>query len=69
MATVDYFLKIDGIEGESQDAKHKAEIEIDSFGWGQTQGGNADTHGGRAVPSERRSGRASSADTRTAIAR
>ena len=31
---VDYFLKIDGIEGESQDAKHKGEIEVESFGWG-----------------------------------
>ena len=49
MATVDYFLKIDGIEGESQDAKHKAEIEVDSFGWGQTQSGNADTHGGSGI--------------------
>lgn len=25
------FLKIDGIEGESQDAKHKDEIHIESF--------------------------------------
>ena len=28
MALVDFFLKIDGIEGESQDACHKAEIEL-----------------------------------------
>lgn len=27
----DYFLKIDGIEGESQDAKHPKEIRIDDF--------------------------------------
>lgn len=33
-AAVDYFLKIDGIEGESTDAKHKNEIEILSFSWG-----------------------------------
>ena len=26
--SVDYFLKIDGIEGESKDAKHKNEIEL-----------------------------------------
>src|SRR5947209_6699715 len=49
----DYFLKIDGITGESQDAKHKGEIEIDSFSWGQTQDVSADqTHGsgtGRVV--------------------
>jgi len=28
------FLKIDGIDGESADAKHKGEIEIESFSWG-----------------------------------
>jgi type VI protein secretion system component Hcp len=28
MAASYYFLKIDGIKGESQDAKHKDEIEI-----------------------------------------
>lgn len=33
---VDYFLKIDGIEGESRDAKHKSEIELGSFSWGET---------------------------------
>lgn len=37
MAAVDYFLKIDGIEGESSDAKHKGEIELHSFSWGATQ--------------------------------
>lgn len=30
----DYFLKIDGIPGESQDAKHKGEIDVLSFSWG-----------------------------------
>ena len=34
MAAVDYFLKIDGIAGESTDDKHKGEIEISSFSWG-----------------------------------
>jgi type VI secretion system secreted protein Hcp len=34
MAAVDYFLKIDGIAGESQDSKHKGEIELESFSWG-----------------------------------
>ena len=33
-AAVDYFLKIDGIEGESTDDKHKGEIEIESWSWG-----------------------------------
>lgn len=30
----DYFLKIDGIEGESQDARHKGEIELDAWSFG-----------------------------------
>jgi type VI secretion system secreted protein Hcp len=33
----DYFLKIDGIPGESGDAKHKDEIELVAFSWGVTQ--------------------------------
>jgi type VI secretion system secreted protein Hcp len=33
----DYFLKLDGIAGESVDAKHKDEIELVSFSWGVTQ--------------------------------
>ena len=40
---VDYFLKIDGIEGESRDAKHKGEIEVLSFSWGET---HPASHGG-----------------------
>jgi type VI secretion system secreted protein Hcp len=38
----DAFLKLDGIKGESMDAKHKGEIDIMSFSWGLTQTG---THG------------------------
>jgi type VI secretion system secreted protein Hcp len=37
VAAVDYFLKIDGIAGESTDSKHKGEIELESFSWGATQ--------------------------------
>jgi type VI secretion system secreted protein Hcp len=33
---VDYFLKIDGIAGESVDQKHKNEIQLESFSWGET---------------------------------
>ncbi len=33
----DAFIKIDGIEGESTDEKHKGWIEIQSFGTGHTQ--------------------------------
>jgi type VI secretion system secreted protein Hcp len=45
-AGVDLFLKIDGIQGEARDAKHKGEIDLESFSWGETsssgvQGGGA----------------------------
>jgi type VI secretion system secreted protein Hcp len=40
MATIDFFLKIDGIEGESSDAKHKGEIELESWTWGESQTGS-----------------------------
>jgi type VI secretion system secreted protein Hcp len=46
MAAVDYFLKIEGIEGESMDAKHKGEIQIESFSWGASQGGTMAFGGG-----------------------
>jgi type VI secretion system secreted protein Hcp len=39
MAAVDYFLKIDGIDGESADAKHKGEIQVDSWSWAERQEG------------------------------
>ena len=41
MAQVDYFLKIDGVDAESTDDKHKGEIEVESFSWGETQSGTA----------------------------
>ncbi len=41
MAQVDYFLKMDGVEAESGDEKHKGEIDIESFSWGETQSGSA----------------------------
>ena len=43
MAQVDFFLKIDGIEGESADSKHKGEIDLESWSWGESQAG---THAG-----------------------
>jgi type VI secretion system secreted protein Hcp len=45
MAAFDYFLKIDGIQGESVDAKHKGEIDVLSWSWGETQETTA-PHGG-----------------------
>ena len=50
-AAFDAFLKIEGIKGESQDDKHKNQIEILSFSWGMTNtpvmGGGGGT--GKAV--------------------
>src|ERR1700746_2806861 len=37
MSQTDFFLKIDGIEGESHDAYHKGAIDVESWNWGQTQ--------------------------------
>ena len=37
MAQVDYFLDIEGVPGESLDAKHKDEIDVESWSWGATQ--------------------------------
>ncbi len=45
----DCFLKIDGIAGESSDAKHKDEIEVLSFGWGAAQSGTAAAGGGKGT--------------------
>jgi type VI secretion system secreted protein Hcp len=43
MAVVDYFLKLEGIDGESADHKHKASIDLESWSWGESQTG---THSG-----------------------
>ena len=45
MSMVDYFLKIEGVKGESQDHKHKEEVQIDSFSFGCHQRGTGG-HGG-----------------------
>lgn len=42
----DCFLKIDGVEGESLDDKHKGEIELLSINWGAVQTGTAGYGGG-----------------------
>lgn len=46
MAAVDYFLKIDGIEGESPDGKHKNEIQLLSWSWGASNAGGMSYGGG-----------------------
>lgn len=39
MSVTDFFLKIDGVDGESADSKHKGEIDLLSWSWGETQSG------------------------------
>src|SRR5712692_10106681 len=46
MAIADYFLKLDGVEGEAQDSKHKNEIDLESWSWGETQTGAHAAGGG-----------------------
>jgi type VI secretion system secreted protein Hcp len=43
---VDIFLKIDGIPGESADAKHKDWIDVQAFGWGGITSAFADVGSG-----------------------
>ena len=45
MAQADFFLKIDGVPGESTDDKHKGEIDVESWSWGETNSGSSG-HGG-----------------------
>jgi type VI secretion system secreted protein Hcp len=46
---VDYFLKIDGIDGESKDSVHKNEIDLMSWSWGASQTGSSAAGGGSAA--------------------
>lgn len=43
---VDYFLKVDGIPGESTDAKHKGEIDVLAFSWGVSNDASPGSGGG-----------------------
>jgi type VI secretion system secreted protein Hcp len=45
---IDYFLRIDGVSGESLDAKHKGEIDVESWSWGETNPGPPGAGGGGA---------------------
>ena len=42
----DFFLKIDGIKGESTDKKHKDEIDLASWSWGESNSGSHSAGGG-----------------------
>ena len=48
MASIDYFLKLDGITGESADSKHKGEIEVLSFSFAESHMGPTGIGGGGA---------------------
>jgi type VI secretion system secreted protein Hcp len=37
-AAVDYFLEVNGVQGESQDAKFAKSIDIESYAWGASNG-------------------------------
>src|ERR1700683_3610188 len=43
---VDMFLKIDTVDGEAQDSKHKKEIDVLSWSWGMSNAGSAHSGGG-----------------------
>lgn len=45
MAT-DYFLKLEGVDGESTDDKHKGEIDLEQFSFGERQQGTGGSGGG-----------------------
>ena len=40
-AAVDYFLKIDGVDGESKDPAHRGWLDVESWSWGTAAGGAA----------------------------
>ena len=48
MAAVNYFLKLDGIDGESTDRFHANQIEVLSWSWGESNAGNV-AHGGGGI--------------------
>ena len=46
MAQEDFFLKIEGVEGESQDAEHEGQIHLSSFSFGVTNSGTGGSNMG-----------------------
>src|SRR5262245_24315986 len=45
MAKADMYLKIDGIEGESEDSQNPKQVEVLSWSWGESNAGSF-AHGG-----------------------
>jgi type VI secretion system secreted protein Hcp len=56
MAAVDFFLKLEGIDGDVTDKNHEKWIEIQSFSWGVTnavsQGATGGGGAGKAAPAD-----------------
>jgi type VI secretion system secreted protein Hcp len=44
--SVDIFIKIEGIDGESKDDAHEGEIDVLAWSWGMSQSGSMHTGGG-----------------------
>jgi type VI secretion system secreted protein Hcp len=44
--SADFFLKLDGIKGESKDDKHKDEIDVQAWSWGESNAGSSSFGGG-----------------------
>jgi type VI secretion system secreted protein Hcp len=61
-SSVDYFLKIAGIDGESTDDRHRGEIDLLSFSWGVANSGSVARAGGAGA------GRAEFSDFQLAFA-
>jgi type VI secretion system secreted protein Hcp len=53
---ITYYIKFDGIDGESQDSDHRGEIEVLSWSWGFSNAapasGGSGAGSGRAVPAD-----------------
>ncbi len=43
---VDMFMKLEGITGESKDAKHKGEVDVLAWSWGMSNSGTTHSGGG-----------------------
>src|SRR5437763_6608682 len=46
MSQTDYFLKLDGIEGEATADGHKGEIQLEAWNWGAVNNGSQHAGGG-----------------------
>lgn len=49
MASVDYFLKLDSVDGESTDSKHTGEIQLESYSFSETNSSSFSSGGGGGV--------------------